>query len=143
MNELKEMNEQKEQINLGYVSIYFIKPHIVCSDYKTEEIIDVEKGIKILEGTKCLTGDARFALIVNISDFYTPFKEHFKFMVSQRNLKKDKMIARAIVATNMASRIEMQNFISAYKPLTPTKLFSTVEEALTWLEPQISMVNPL
>ena len=138
MSELKEM---KEQIDLGFVSLYLIKPHIVCSDYKTEEIVNVEMGIKILEGTKSLTEDSRFALIVNLSNLYTPFKEHFKFMVSQRSLEKDNMIARAIVTTNLASQIEMQNFINSFKPLTPTKLFSTIDEAITWLEPQLNKVN--
>jgi hypothetical protein len=138
MSELKEM---KEQIDLGFVSLYLIKPHIVCSDYKTEEIVNVEMGIKILEGTKSLTEDSRFALIVNLSNLYTPFKEHFKFMVSQRSLEKDNMIARAIVTTNLASQIEMQNFIGFFKPLTPTKLFSTIEEAIAWLEPQLDKEN--
>jgi hypothetical protein len=62
-------------------------------------------------------------------------------MISQRSPEKDSLLARAIVTTNMASRIEAQNFINAYKPLTPTKLFSTIEEAITWLEPQLSKVN--
>jgi len=138
MSELKEL---KEEIDLGFVSLYLIKPHIICSDYKTEDIINVEMGIKILDGTKSLTGDMQFALIVNLSNLYTPFKEHFKFMVSQRSPEKDNLMARAIVTTNMASRIEMQNFINSFKPLTPTKLFPTVEEAISWLEPQLSKVN--
>jgi len=138
---MSELEELKGKIDLGFASIYLIKPHIVCSDYKTEEIINVEKGIKILEGIRSLTGNMSFALIVNISNLYTPFKEHFKFMVSQRSPEKDNLMARAIVTTNMASRIEMQNFINSFKPLTPTKLFPTVEEAISWLEPQLSKVN--
>jgi hypothetical protein len=138
MSELKEL---KEKVDFGFASIYLIESHIVCLDYKTEEIINVEKGIKVLEGIKSLTGDMRFALIVNIANLYTPFKEHFKFMVSQRSPEKDNLMARAIVTTNMASRIEMQNFINSFKPLTRTKLFSTIDEAIVWIEPQLDKEN--
>jgi hypothetical protein len=62
-------------------------------------------------------------------------------MISQRSHEKDNLLARAIVTTNMASRIEAQNFINAYKPLTPTKMFSTIEEAIAWLEPQLQSSN--
>ncbi|MHB8259185.1 MAG: DUF7793 family protein [Bacteroidia bacterium] len=127
----------RPKIDLGYVTIYLIKPQIVCTDYQTEEFITVEKGIKIIEEIKTLVGDTPHAIIPNLSNLYTPFKEYFKFLVSERTPAKDKVIARAIVSTNLASRIEMQNFINFFKPQIPTKLFTSVEEAVAWIEPQI------
>jgi len=138
MNELKEM---KEQIDLGFASIYLIKPVIICVTYLTEDVIDAGKGAQILEGITSLAGGNPFTTIINRSKLYTPCTEHFKSMISQRSPEKDNLLARAIVTTNMASRIEAQNFINAYKPLTPTKLFPTIEEAIAWLEPQLNKVN--
>lgn len=138
---MEELNKTKKGIDLGYISLYLIKPHIICGDYKTEEFINVEKGIKIIEAIKTLVGDSPHAVIVNFSNLYVPFKETFKFLVSERTSEKDKIIARAIVSTNLASRIEVQNFISFFKPHTPTKLFSSVEEAIAWIEPQLAQMN--
>ena len=129
------------KIDLGFVSIYLIRSNIICIDCLIEEIVNVEKGIQIIEGIKTLVGDLPHATIINSSNLYAPSKEFFKFIVSQRNAEKDNIIARAIVATNAASRMESQNFINFFKPLTPTKLFSSIEDALTWLEPQFTQAG--
>lgn len=126
-----------QKIDLGFVSVQMIKPKIVCINVQIEEIISVEKGILILETIKNLVGDDYHATIVNSSTLHAPSKEFFKFIVSQRNLEKDKTLARAIIATNIATRIDSQNFICFFKPLTPTKLFSNMEEAIAWIEPQL------
>ena len=135
------MSAQKkilEKIDLGFVSLSLIKPNIVCVDCLIEETIDVEKGIKILEAFKSLVNtETPHASIINISNLYAPSKEFYKFIVSQRSPEKDNLIARGIVATNPASRLDAQNFINFFKPLTPTKLFSKLEEALSWIEPQL------
>ena len=139
------MSAQKkiiEKIELGFVSLYLIKPNVVCVDCLVEETIDVEKGIKILEAFKALVNtETPHASIINTSNLYAPSKEFFKFIVSQRSLAKDNIVARAIVTTNSASRIESQNFINFFKPLTPTKLFSTLDEAVAWIEPQLPQAD--
>jgi len=138
------MSAQKKmlrKIDLGFVSLSLVKSNIVCIDCLVEEIVNVEKGIQIIEGIKQLVGDLPHATIINSSDLYAPSKEFFKFIISQRTAEKDHIIARAIVTTNPASRIESQNFINFYKPLTPTKLFSTIEDAIAWIEPQFNKLD--
>lgn len=127
-----------QKIDLGFVSLFLIKPNIVCVDCLVEELIDVEKGIKILEAFKSLVNtELPHASIINTSDLYAPSKEFFKFIVSQRSPAKDNVVARALVTTNPASRIESQNFINFFKPLTPTKLFTKLEDAIAWTELQL------
>jgi hypothetical protein len=138
---MTEPKELKEEIDIGFASIRLIKPAIICVTYLTEDVIDSEKGVQILNAITSLAGSKVFCTIINRSNLYTPCTEHFKFMISQRSPEKDNLLARAIVTTNMASRIEAQNFVNFFKPLTPTKLFPTLEEAITWLEPQLSKVN--
>jgi hypothetical protein len=138
------MSAQKKmlrKIDLGFVSLELVRSNIVCINCLVEEIVTVEKGIQIIEGIKQLVGDIPHASIINSADLYAPYKEFFKFIMSQRNAEKDHIIARALVSTNPASRIESQNFISFYKPLTPTKLFSTVEDAIDWIEPQFNKAD--
>jgi hypothetical protein len=129
------------KIDLGFVSIELIKPHIVCITTLTEEVVSVENGIKIIEEIKGLVGNTPHATILNFGDLFSPSKEFFKFIVSQRSPEKDNIVARGIVSGNLARRIEAQNFINFFKPLTPTKLFSTIDEAIAWIEPQLDKEN--
>jgi hypothetical protein len=138
---MSAVRKTKEQIDLGFASVYLIKPAIICVTYLTEEVIDTGKGIQILEAITSLAEGKPFGTIINRAKLYTPNTEMFKFMISQRSIEKDNIMARALVTTNMASRIEAQNFINFFKPLTPTKLFETMEDALAWVEPYISEVN--
>ena len=137
---MSALKKTTQQIDLGFVSVNLIKPHIVCITCLKEEVIDVEMGIKILKGIKDLVDNRPYATIINISNLYAPSKEFYKFIVSQRSREKDNIIARGIVTTNMAQKIDAQNFINFFKPLTPTKLFLTIEDAIVWIEPQLSDV---
>lgn len=138
MSALKKTVQQKE---LGFVTVSLLKPGIIHVSHLAEEIISVEKGIELLNAVNELAGNLPYATIINMGDKYAPSKEFFKFIVSQRSPEKDHVVARALVTTNMASRIDAQNFIGFFKPLTPTKLFSTLEDAIAWVELQLGDVN--
>lgn len=138
---MSAVKKEAKKIDLGFVSIELIRPNIVCITTLTEEVVSIENGIKIIEEIKNLVGDIPHATILNFGDLYSPSKEFYKFIVSQRSSEKDHILARAMVSNNMARRIEAQNFINFFKPLTPTKLFTTMEEAIAWIEPQLTKVN--
>lgn len=135
---MSAQEEMSHRVDLGFVSIHLLKANIVCVDCVLEDSISVEKGIKIIETIRFLVGDEPHAIIINASTLYTPSKEFFKFILSQRSPEKDKLMARAIVTTNPAARLDGKNFINFFKPITPTKLFSTIDEALEWIEPYLS-----
>ncbi len=138
---MSALKKTVHKIDLGFVSIELIKPNIVCITSLTEDVISVENGIKIIEEIKGLVGNTPHATVLNFGNLYSPSKEFFKFIVSQRTTEKDNIIARAIVSTNMARRIEAQNFVNFFKPLTPTKLFASMDEAIAWIEPQLGKEN--
>jgi len=138
---MSAVRKEGKKIDLGFVSIELIRANIVSITTLTEEVVSVENGIKIIEEIKSLVGDISHATILNFGDSYSPSKEFYKFIVSQRSVEKDHIVARAIVSNNMARRIEAQNFINFFKPLTPTKLFTTIEEAIAWIEPQVGKVS--
>jgi hypothetical protein len=134
---MSALRKSKEEINLGFVAIRLIRPNIVSITTLTEDIVSVENGIKIIEEMKGLVGNIPHATILNFGDLFSPSKEFYKFIVSQRSAEKDYIVARALVSSNIARRIEAQNFINFFKPLTPTKLFTTVDEAIVWIESQL------
>ena len=138
---MSALKKEVKKIDLGFVSIELIKPNIVCITTLTEDIVSVENGIKIIDEIKGLVGDIPHATVLNFGNSYSPSKEFYKFIVSQRSAEKDHIVARAIVSNNIARRIEAQNFINFFKPLVPTKLFSTIDEAIGWIEPQLKEAN--
>jgi len=138
---MSAQEKMSHRVDLGFVSIHLIKANIVCVDCMVEESISVERGIKIIETIRSLAGNEPHAIIVNMATLYTPSKEFFKFILSQRSPEKDKLMARALVTTNPASRLDGKNFINFFKPITPTKLFSTVDEAIAWIEPHLNKAD--
>src|ERR1700741_5432573 len=112
---MSAIKKEAKKIDLGFVSIELIRSSIVCITTLTEEVVSVENGIKIIEEIKGLVGSALHGTILNFGDLYSPSKEFYKFIVSQRSAEKDNIIARAMVTTNMARRIEAQNFINFFK----------------------------
>ncbi|HKC67151.1 MAG TPA: hypothetical protein VKG26_02895 [Bacteroidia bacterium] len=134
---MSAQEEMSNRVDLGFVSIHLVKANIVCVDCILEESISVERGIKIIETIRSLVGNEPHGIIINAATLYTPSKEFFKFILSQRSPEKDKLMARAIVTTNPAARLDGKNFINFFKPITPTKLFSTIDEAVKWIEPHL------
>jgi|GEM_PF-1659434 len=138
---MSAQEEMSNRVDLGFVSIHLIKANIVCVDCISEESISVDKGIKIIETIRSLVGNEPHAIIINFASLYTPSKEFFKFILSQRSPEKDKLMARAIVTTNPASRLDGKNFINFFKPLTPTKLCFTIDEAIDWVESHLNKAD--
>lgn len=138
---MSAQEEMSNRVDLGFVSIHLIKANIVCVDCVLEEAVSLDRGIKIIETIRALVGNEPHAIIVNIGSLYTPSKEFFKFILSQRSPEKDRLMARALVTTNPASRLDGKNFINFFKPLTPTKLCSTIEEAVDWVEAHLNKAD--
>lgn len=123
-----------DKISLSYAEFSLLKDNVVLVDYLTEEPLNVEKGIKLIETINQLTNRKPTAAIHNLGDKYLFSTDALRFMGSQLTTEAHHYVARAIVATNPAARIAANNFINLYKPLIPTRLFTGVDEAVAWVE---------
>lgn len=123
-----------EKITLSFAELSLLKDNVVIVDYITEEPLNVDKGIQMVESINRITNNRPAAAIHNVGDKYLFSSDNLKFMGSQLSPEKHNYLARAIVTTNPAARIETTNFINLYKPIIPTKLFTTVEAAYQWIE---------
>ncbi len=124
----------QQKIVLSFAEITLVKDKIVCVDYLNEEPVNVEKGIKLFETIQKLSNQEPCAIIHNVGDKYIFTTDALRFMASQLDKENHKYLARAIVATNAATRIAGNNFIKLYKPLIPTKLFLEFEPSVAWLD---------
>jgi hypothetical protein len=123
----------QEKIILSFAEITLIKDRIICVDYLSEEPLNVDKGIEMVETIHKLNNYEPCAVIHNVGDRYIFTSDALRFMGSQLTTEDHKYLARALVTTNAAARIASNNFIKLYKPLVPTKLFTEVEKAITWV----------
>lgn len=128
-----------EKITLSFGEFSLLKDNIVLIDYNGQEGLNVERGIQMVESINKLTNNRPAAAIHNLGEHYVFSTDNLKFMGSQLSPERHHYVARAIVTTNPAGRIETTNFINLYKPLIPTKLFATVEAAYQWIEEQLAL----
>lgn len=123
-----------EKITLSFAEFSLLKDNVVLIDYLNETPLNVEKGIQLVETINKLTNNQPAAAIHNVDDKYIFTTDQMRFMGSQLNTTDHHYVARAVVATNPAARISVNNFVNLYKPLIPTKLFTEVDEAYAWVE---------
>jgi len=123
-----------EKIALDFAELSLLKDNAVRVDYLNEEPLNVAKGIQLVRSVNKLTNNQPTAAIHNVGDKYIFSTDALRFMESQLTPEEHHYVARAIVSTNSAARIAATNFINFYKPIIPTRLFNTVDEAYTWVE---------
>jgi hypothetical protein len=121
-----------EKITLAFAEITLVKDHVICVDYFSEEPLNVNKGIEIVQAVKKIGNDGSCVVIHNVGDKYIFSTEALRFMGSQLNEKNHNYLARAIVTVNPAGRIAANNFIKFHKPIVPTKLFTNLDAAIVW-----------
>lgn len=123
-----------DKITLSFAEFSLLKDNVVLINYLNETPLNVERGIQLVETINKLTHNQPAAAIHNVGDKYIFSTDAMRFMGSQLTGTDHHYVARAIVATNPAARISVNNFINLHKPLIPTKLFNEVDEAYVWVE---------
>lgn len=123
-----------EKIALSFAEFSLLKDNLVLVDYVSEDPLNVERGIQLVETIQKIAGGTPCAVIHNVGDKYIFTTDALRFMSSQLNTDTHGIVVRAIVATNPATRIAATNFINLYKPLISTRLFSDIDDAHAWVE---------
>lgn len=124
----------EDKIALSFAELTLIREGLVLIDYYGEERINVSRGIEMHNAIIKLTNNNPYFLIHNFGDNYVHLTEAMRFMTSQLNSETHKILGRAYVGTNAATRLAINNLIKLYKPLVPAKLFSQNEPAVQWSE---------
>ncbi|MGZ3903926.1 MAG: DUF7793 family protein [Bacteroidia bacterium] len=124
----------EDKIALSFAELTLIKEGLVLIDYYGEVRVNVNKGIEMHNAVIKLTNNNPYFLIHNFGDNYVFLSESMRFMTSQLNSETHKILGRAYVGTNAASRLAINNLIKLYKPLVPAKLLSDINSAVQWSE---------
>ena len=106
----------------GILRIKVIKG-VVVSMKKLQEHLDA--SAKLLKGKKALT------LITGVSKF-TMTEEASIYLASKKGAEN--RIAAAFVTNSFFNKIWFNLYLKVNKPLTPTKMFNSEENAIIWLK---------
>lgn len=112
------------------------KVTLISSDTAHVEMLESQEEIS-LDAVKKLThklgeigNHKKLNVIVEILNFNTISKEARKYSASEESQIYTK--ANAIIVKSLAMRIGSNFFININKPVTPTKVFNKIDEALKW-----------
>lgn len=122
----------KGKVDLGFVDLELIDKHIIRSKYNYDVTLDLEKAKLVHKKIGELSnGKAMLQLFIACPGLDVE-KEVREWGAIEDSNKYT--IASAIVCNSLAHKLLGNFFIKVQKPLRPTKMFSSEEEAVIWLK---------
>lgn len=106
---------------------------IELSDIELEDVVEMrEMLVELSRGNKfCVLLDARNRF--NVSS-------EARALIASKEYSSER-IASAFIVTSLANQLVGNFFIKVNKPLTPTKMFSSEESALNWLNLEVQKIK--
>lgn len=127
-----EICKTKSEVNLGYVKLDVLDSCIVRSTYAEDTTLDVARAHAVNKAIGEMTdGKAMLQMFVACPGLDVE-KDVREWGVTEEANKYT--IASAVVCNSLAHRLLGNFFIKVQKPLRPTKMFSSEEEAIVWLK---------
>ena len=121
-----------KKITTRIAEISYDKDRIVRMKIFNDAEIELEDAIQNHEATCALTNGEKHLVLVDGRSNIGVSKEARAFAAQKR--ENDKRIAEAFIVTSTANKLVGNFYINFNKPAVPTKIFSSEEKALEWLE---------
>jgi hypothetical protein len=98
-------------------------------------VIQVDKLVAdIVQGQK-------FVLLLNFKDRFGTMSQEAQIYFAEKVSTADQIIANAIIINNLPMRMLVNFYLRFKRPIYPSKSFSTLEEAKTWLNERMELFN--
>lgn len=123
-----------QKIELNNVFIELLSPNIIQITIKNNSVIEVEDILAIKKANLELAKGVKYGIITE-SGSNTTVSEKARTLMATEIIEKDR-VATAFVINNLSQRLLGKFYLKINKPNTPTKMFSTLKEALIWIESQ-------
>jgi hypothetical protein len=125
-----------DKIVLFFAEFSLIDNNIVWVKFTQDGEIDEEKAKGILLSTLELSKGKKHAILYDLNKLNVIFSGIAKKMAEARNVNSDNLYARAFVVYNLANKLEVNHFLKFNRPTTPTKLFTSGNDAQRWIKLQ-------
>lgn len=121
-----------KELKITKATITVLKPYLVQIRIDENADIDAEDIYAINTAKFELLGEVPHCVLYIPQKYGTMTKEGRE--VSASKAINHLAIAKAVIVTNLAQRLVANVFIRMNKPVSPTKIFSSESEGITWLE---------
>lgn len=124
---------------IGDVTMTFHPEGLVHIVFKNETILN----LKLINKLKVIiykhTGNKPFITIYHFKDFSSIDQDILKWATDSNNNKKSK--ADVIVYSKLHQKMVIDFYTNLLNPITPTKIFKTIEEAKDWGFSELSKIS--
>ncbi len=121
------------QIKKSLLTLIESNPIIIKMEVFENEFLEVEDVKEIREANLKLSDGKPFCVLCDTSKgYFNTSPGAFKLLAGK--VFSEKRIATAFVAKSLATKIASNFFIRFNKPPTPTRVFSSENEAMKWLK---------
>lgn len=124
METIKEINTSKV--------VHYIKNDVLHIVFKNDVIVDLDDMIESKKVREELQKGNPMKVFVDARGLFQITKDAREFASLEENAKMSSKMA--IVVNSLGIRMVANFFVKVNKPNTPSKMFSTKEKALEWLD---------
>ena len=121
-------------IKTSVATIKKIHDHLIEVDYNNEYDVELKDAKEVHQAFLMLCNNKPFTILIEGRGKFINFSDDAKkFYANDESLKHLK-VALAMVINSLPARIIARFYSTFYKPYYKTKIFSTKESAINWLE---------
>ena len=113
------------------VASHFIKDDILYIVFHQDADVDIDDMLESKKARLKLQKEKAMKVLVDVRAMYQISKEARELSAKQEN--SELSVAMAILSESISSKLFANFFIKFNKPTTPTKMFTSKEKALKWL----------
>ncbi len=108
-------------------------PPIIKMEVPEYEFLEVEDILEVRKANLTLSENKPFCVLLDTRrGYFNVSKEANKLLAGKEYAEK--RMAAALLSQSLATKLASNFFINFSKPITPTRVFSTEEEAINWLK---------
>lgn len=125
-----------KRIELNKVFIELLTPQIVLVTTKDNSILEVEDLQEIKKINTELTKNIKYGVISDTGNYTSVSNEAREYMAT-KGMEKNR-IATAYIINSLSQRLLLSFFLKVNKPKVPSKSFSNMKSARTWMDKQVN-----
>lgn len=121
-----------KRVELKCADIELRPDGILHIDIKVDEVFELEHSQEMIEARTKLVEGKKTPIVYTCTQFVIPSKEVRELVASEQ--RSEMVLADAFVVNTMPQKIMASLFIRINKPVRPTRVFSTFEAAIEWVD---------
>ena len=124
----------EKEIEINCAVIKKLAEDVILIIYKDDFYVELKDVLEVEGVYKELSDGKPIFSILDSTNQYVNFSKEAQNFLAKGSDVVFQLIASTVVINNLPVRLMTQFFILLHKPLFPTKIFKTRQEALDWID---------